>query len=90
MDQIPPGSLVSVSWRLRRVTVEYAYVSVPVADDLVRPDDQGVNRLDAQAMARKAVEMGQSSEVVWYRAEQQVELHPLQKAPEPGEISHRG
>jgi hypothetical protein len=90
MDQIPPGALLSVSWRLQRVTIEYAYVSVPVADDLVQPDDQGVNRLDAQAMARKAVEMGDSPEVVWYREGQQVELHPLQKARDSGESSYSG
>jgi hypothetical protein len=90
MDQIPPGSLVSVSWRLRRVTVESAYVSVPVAGDLVRPNDHGVNRIDAQAMARRAVEMGQSPEVVWYREEQQIELHPLQKVRDPGETSYQG
>ena len=90
MDRIPPGAILSVSWRLRRVTVEYAYVSVPIVEDMVQPDEQGVNRLDAKAMARKAVEMGQSAEVVWYREEQQVELHPLQKDRDPGEISHRG
>ena len=90
MDQIPPGSLVSVSWRLRRVTVEYGYVSVPVAGDLVRPDDHGVNRIDAKAMALRAVEMGHSSEVVWYREEEQIELHPLQKARDPGEASFQG
>jgi hypothetical protein len=40
----PEGEpIYSVSWRLRRTTVEYAYVSVPNAGDMVRPDVQGVN-----------------------------------------------
>jgi hypothetical protein len=72
------------------VTVEYAYVSVPIAGDLVRPDDGGVNRIDSRAMAPRAVEMGQSPEVVWYREDQQVEVHPLQKARDPGETSLQG
>jgi hypothetical protein len=85
MDQPEPRATYSVSLRLRRTTVEYAYVSVPVADDLVRPDDQGVNRIDVEAMTRWAIDMGGRPEVVWYREEQRVEPHPLQKAPEPGE-----
>jgi hypothetical protein len=36
MDELSPGAIVSVSWRLQRITVEYALVSLPVADELVR------------------------------------------------------
>jgi hypothetical protein len=90
MDELPPGAIVSVSWRLRRITVAYAYVSVPVADELVRADEQRIGRLDVEAMTRKALEMGQRPEVIWHREEQRVELHPVQKAPDPGERRHRG
>lgn len=84
--RIPEGEATySVSLRLRRVTVEYAYVNVPVADDVVKPDEQGVNRLDFEALTGKAIEMSQSPEVVWYREEQKTEPHPLQKAPEQAE-----
>jgi hypothetical protein len=57
---------------------------------MVRPDNHGVTRIDAQAMAGRAVEMGQSPQVVWYREDQQVELHPLPKARDPGETSFQG
>jgi hypothetical protein len=86
---IPEGeALYSVSWRLRRTTLEYAYVSVPLTGDMVRPDAQGVNRIDAEAMGRRAVDLGQSPEVVWYREAERIDLHPEQKAPEPDERSH--
>jgi hypothetical protein len=88
---IPDGEAIyldSVSWRLMRTTVEYAYVSVPVAG-MVRPDAQGVGRVDADAMAQRAVDLGQSPDVVWYREQQRIDLHPLQKEPAPDERTHR-
>jgi hypothetical protein len=84
--RIPEGEATySISLRLRRVTVEYAYVNVPVVGDLIKPDEQGVNRIDGGQLTGKAVEMSQNPEVVWYREEQRTEPHPLQKAPDPGE-----
>lgn len=88
MDGSEPGSTYSISLRLRRITAEYAYVNVPVVDDVVKPDEQGVGRIDVEALTRRAIEMGQQPEVVWYREEQRIEPHPLQKAPEPGESRH--
>jgi hypothetical protein len=85
----PEGEAIySVSWRLMRTTRKYAYVSVPIAGDMVRPDAQGVNRIDAEGMGRRAVDVGQSPEVVWYREEQRIDLHPLHKAPAPDERTH--
>jgi hypothetical protein len=61
----PEGEAIySVSWRLRRATVEYAYVSVPIASDMVRLDAQGVIPIDAEAVGRRAVDVGQSPDVV--------------------------
>ncbi len=82
-----PGgeATVSISFRLRRVTVEYAYVNVPVTDALIKPDGQGGGRIDVTLMTRKAAEMGQLAGVVWYPEERRHETHPVQKAPEPGE-----
>jgi hypothetical protein len=85
MDRPEPEATYSISLRLRRITVEYAYVNVPVVGDVVKPDEQGVGRIDGAELTRRAVEMGQRSEVAWYREEQRVEPHPLQKAPEAGE-----
>jgi hypothetical protein len=70
-----------------RTTIEYAYVSVPIAG-MVSPDAQGVGRIGAEAMGRRAVDLGQSPEVVWYQEEQRIDLHPAQKAPDPDERSY--
>ena len=68
--RIPEGDATySISLRLKRVTVEYAYVNVPVVDDVVKPDEQGVNRIDSGVLTQKAIEMSQSPNVVWYREE---------------------
>ncbi len=37
-----------------------------------------------------AVEMGREAGVVWYREERQIEPHPIQQAPEPGESRYPG
>jgi hypothetical protein len=87
MNKPESEAIFSVSWRFLRTTVEYAYVSVPHAG-MVRPDTQGVNRIDAETMGRRAVDLGQSPEVVWYRDEQRIDLHPLQKAAAPDERTH--
>lgn len=82
----PGGSaMYSISLRLRRTTVEYAYVSVPVDDAIVRPDESGVGRIDAERMTAVAVQFGGRPEVVWYPEDRDIVPHPMQKAPEPGE-----
>jgi hypothetical protein len=85
MDKPSSRAIYSVSWRLMRMTVEYAYVSVPVADEMVRPDEQGVNRIDVKAMSDRAIELGHRPEVIWYRERQEIEVHPLQKSPDENE-----
>ena len=47
--------------------------------------EQGVNRIDGGELTRKAIEMSQGSDVVWYREQQIIEPHPLQNAPHEGE-----
>lgn len=75
----------SVSWRLRRVTVEYGYVRVPVTADLIVEQEDGTGRIDTDKMVQRALEAGRSPEVTWRPEDRQIELHPLQKAPDPGE-----
>ncbi len=72
----------SVSFRLQRVTVEYAYVSVPVTSDLIAKQEDGTGRIDVPRMVQRAVEMGQSPDVRWHPEDQQIQPHPLQKAPD--------
>jgi hypothetical protein len=74
-----------VSLRLRRVTFEYAYINVPGVDIVAKPDEQGVIRIDGGELTRKAIEMSQSPEVVWYREQEIIEMHPLQNERNVGE-----
>jgi hypothetical protein len=75
----------SVSFRLQRVTVEYAFVKVPVTSDLVVEHPDGTGRIDVPKMMERAVELGQSPSLAWHAEETQIQPHPIQKAPEPGE-----
>jgi len=88
MNEPSDEATYSISIRLRRVTVEYAYVNVPVTDEIIKPDGQGEGRIDVTLMTEKAVGMGRMAEVVWYPEERRIETHPVQKAPEPGESRH--
>jgi hypothetical protein len=80
-------ALYSVSFRLQRIRTEFAYVRVPVTEDLVKPDENGVGRIVVPDMVQRATEMGQLPDVEWYLEDQTIQLHPIQKAPEPGERS---
>ncbi len=82
-SQPPPTNSVSISFRLQRVTVEDAYVSVLVTPDLVTEQADGSGRLDVPALVARAVEMGTAPTTTWSREEQSVAPHPLQQPP-PG------
>lgn len=83
----------SISFRIQRTTVEYAYVSVPVTADVmilqedgeVQLDEAGTARLDVDKAVQKAVELGEAPELRWHLEKQNIQMHPIQKAPEPDE-----
>ena len=74
----------SISMRLRRTTVEYAFVSVPLEGDVweVQFDDPSNRRINTQKIAEVAKFMGADAEVVWAKErEPLIEIHPLQVPP---------
>ncbi len=75
----------SVSFRLQRVTVEYAYVSVPVTADIVAEQEDGTGRIDPTRLVQQAIKLGSLSDVRWHQESVEISPHPIQKAPEPGE-----
>ncbi|HET7076811.1 MAG TPA: hypothetical protein VFM49_05110 [Chloroflexia bacterium] len=75
----------SISLRLQRVTVEYAYVSVPVTTALLVDQDDGTARLNTDRLVEQAVAMGSEAGVKWHPESVDIQPHPTQKAPEPGE-----
>jgi hypothetical protein len=76
----------SVALRLQRVTVEYAYVSVPVTSDIVTEHEDGTARIDPTKLVQQAVEIGSASGVKWHQESVDVQPHPMQKPPEPSEV----
>ena len=82
-----PEYTYSVSWRLQRITTEYAYVSVPITDDVTKNDETGVRRIDVEKMVQRALALGQVSNLHWHPEDKQIQMHPVQKAPDPGERS---
>ena len=73
----------SVSVRLRRTTVEEAFVSVPITREMWKaPDDQGRVFLDGDKVMAEALVMGSDPETVWVLEEEpKVVHHPIQKPP---------
>src|ERR1051326_5833222 len=88
----PRGDLMerySLSMRLQRVTTEYAYVLVPVTDDITVEQEDGTGRIDPDKLVQQTMELASERGVTWYQESLDVHLHPLQKAPEPEELSFR-
>lgn len=82
-DLLDGAQRVSIQVRLQRTTVEYGYVSVEVTPDLIQAD----GTLNTDDFLQRAVEMGQEAKMLWYKEEQQIELHPTQQPREPHEQS---
>lgn len=73
----------SVSFRLQRTTIEFAFVSVPVSDDLMIEQPDGTGRIDVDKMVQRAIEMGHATDVAWQPEERQIQPHSIQTPP-PG------
>jgi hypothetical protein len=74
---------VAIQLRVRRTTIEYGYVGVELTPGVIGPD----NRLDWAKISQRAVEMGQEPQMIWYKKEQIVEIHPIQGPRGPGEMT---
>jgi hypothetical protein len=74
----------SVSVRLRRTKVEYAFVSVPVTGNVMEQDaeDAAGLRMSGDRIFELAKGMGSDPSVLWAEEnEPLIEIHPLQTAP---------
>jgi hypothetical protein len=67
----------SIVVRLRRVTVETAYVNVPVTAEIASSLNA---KSGAEAIAKAACLLGGNYDVEWHReSEPTLEVHPIQK-----------
>ena len=69
----------SVSIRIRRTTIEFAHVSVPITDDLIVEKANGKKGLDGQGVMARAAGMGDGA--AWETESIEVEVHPVQTSP---------
>lgn len=74
---------LSISVRLRRRQAETAHVSVPITEDVMRPDDEGEGKkLDVDKIIEAALQLGKLDSTEWeIEGEPEIQLHPLQNAP---------
>jgi hypothetical protein len=83
----------SIAVRVKRTTVEFAFVRVPVQADVMQtnPDGSPVTdaaghaHLDGQKVFQRAVEGVEARPAAWYPESQKVEVHPIQRPLEAGE-----
>jgi len=74
----------NISVRLRRTKVEYAFVSVPVDEQISEqhPSDPKKRRINGDKVFETAKHMGSDPSVLWAQeSEPLIEIHPLQTAP---------
>lgn len=67
---------------IRRVTVEDAYVNVPVSEAIMnpKPEADGTYRIDPNAFMREGIRFAADARVEWRReGEPAVEPHPTQQ-----------
>jgi len=77
-------STLSMSVRLRRVRTETTTVSVPITQEVMRPDDQGGGpKMDVDKIIEAALQLGKFDSIEWeLEGEPEIQLHPIQNAPE--------
>jgi len=77
-------STLSMSVRLRRVRTETTTVSVPITQEVMRPDDErGGLKLDVDKIIEAALQLGRFDSVEWeLEGEPEIQLHPIQNVPE--------
>ena len=67
---------------VRRVTVEDAYVNVPVSGAIMKrePELDGTYRIDPDAFMREGIRLAANARVEWrHEGEPTVEPHPMQR-----------
>ena len=77
-----PDSL-SISVRLRRRQAETAYVSVPITEKVMRPNDEGEGKkLDVDKIIEAALQLGKLDSTKWeIEGDPEIQLHPVQNTP---------
>lgn len=70
----------SIQIRLSRITLEDAYVSVPVTDAITLEKEDGTLGIDFEKLKREAVKWGMDPRVEWQVENLTIDLHATQGA----------
>ena len=75
-------SALSMSVRLRRVRTETTTVSVPITQEVMRPNDEGDGlKMDVDKIIEAALQLGKFDSIEWeIEGEPEIQLHPIQNA----------
>jgi hypothetical protein len=74
----------SISVRLKRTRIEYAFVSVPIDGTVMEPDPEDATkfRVNGEKVFEAAKRMGADTTMLWAQeGEPLIEIHPSQTAP---------
>jgi hypothetical protein len=77
----------SISVRLKRTKIEYAFVSVPMDESVMEPhpEDATKLRVNGEKVFEVAKRMGTDTTILWAQeGEPLIEIHPWQTAPPRG------
>ncbi len=72
----------SIALRLRRITVEDAYVAVPVTESIMIRKDDGTYGIDFDAFTKEAIRISNDPRAEWKIESSTIEPHPTQ-GPKP-------
>ena len=77
-------STLSMSVRLRRVRTETTQVSVPITQEVMRPNEEGGGpKLDVDKIIEAALQLGKLDSTEWeIEGEPEIQLQPVQNTPE--------
>jgi hypothetical protein len=84
---MPQAETYSICFRLRRITIEDAFVRVPVTTEVFKasPEEDGTLRLDTERLVKAAMNLGDDAKTEWVaEGPATVELHPIQGPPPDG------
>jgi hypothetical protein len=74
-----PPRRYSILARVRRVTSEDAYISVPVTERILTPRDDGTMGIDTDQFWAEAVRLSADQRVTWATESTDVTTHPIQQ-----------
>src|SRR5260370_42687517 len=78
------GKTYSISVRLKRTKIEYAFVSVPMNGNVMEPDPEDATKLrvNGETNFEAAKRIGTETTILWAQeGEPLIEIHPWQTPP---------